>query len=230
MYVLIHSPLVGPFTWSRVAAELERRHLPAIVPRLRDDPDSPLPFWEQHARSAAEALAEVPRETRLILVGHSGAGPLLPAIRARLPHRVAGYVFVDAGIPRDGWSHLDAMRAEVPEWANELETFLRQGGRFPNWDNAELEEAVPDPELRQALLGDVQPRPYAFFTEPLPVPQVFPDAPCAFLQFSAAYDGPAAQARASGWAYAQLDAGHFALLTRPGAVAEALTALVERAR
>jgi hypothetical protein len=72
--------------------------------------------------------------------------------------------------------------------------------------------------------------PHAFFTEPIPVARGFPDAPCAFLQFSPVYDAPAAHARARGWAYARLDAGHFALLTQPRAVTNALIALVEQAQ
>ena len=33
----------------------------------------------------------------MILAGHSGAGPLLPAIRQATGRAIAGYLFVDAG-------------------------------------------------------------------------------------------------------------------------------------
>ena len=49
LYVLIHSPLVGPLTWSLVANEMRQRGLDVIVPALEDSSDSKEPFWKQHA-------------------------------------------------------------------------------------------------------------------------------------------------------------------------------------
>ena len=43
-FVLIHSPLVGPLTWSLVAEDLRRRGIDALVPTLHDD-DTGLPYW-----------------------------------------------------------------------------------------------------------------------------------------------------------------------------------------
>ena len=48
-FVLIHSPLVGPLTWSRVAAEMRIRGQNVLVPTLEDSPESRDPFWKQHA-------------------------------------------------------------------------------------------------------------------------------------------------------------------------------------
>ncbi len=36
VFVLLHSPLVGPLTWGPVADELRRRGIEAIVPALRE--------------------------------------------------------------------------------------------------------------------------------------------------------------------------------------------------
>src|SRR5581483_11219293 len=94
-FILIHSPLAGPLTWSAVLAELQRRGLPALAPELRDNGSGP--YWRQHARSVAAAIERLPSEQPLILVGHSGAGPLLSAIRRACARPVAAYVFVDAG-------------------------------------------------------------------------------------------------------------------------------------
>ena len=44
MYVLIHSPLVGPLTWKLVAEEMRRRDIEVIVPTLVDAPDSEEPY------------------------------------------------------------------------------------------------------------------------------------------------------------------------------------------
>lgn len=65
-----------------------------------------LPYWERHAGAVARQLRGPGSEHPPILVVHSGAGPLPPAIR-RLPGSpVGGDLFVDAGIPDDGRSRI----------------------------------------------------------------------------------------------------------------------------
>jgi hypothetical protein len=226
VFVLVPSPLVGPATWAPVAAALREHGTTAIVPTLDDQEDDPRPTWQQHAEAVARELAGVDAQVPLILAGHSGAGPLRPAVRARLDRPVAAYCFVDAGIPRDGTSRLDLMAVEAPEWAAEFRQFLAEGGRFPTWTEADLREVVPDAAQRATLVAELRPRPLAFFTEPIPVFAGWPDAPCAYLQFSAAYDVPAAEAQQRGWAYRHLDAGHFHLLVDPAGVAQAMVDLV----
>ena len=144
MFVLIHSPLVGPLTWGLVAGDMRQRGLNVLVPILEDSADSKEPFWKQHASSVTQALALVPNGTSLTLVSHSGAGPLLPAIRQLLVHPVHAYVFVDAGIPRDNASRLDLMKSEDPEWANDFQKELERGERFPIWSFDDLQEVIPD--------------------------------------------------------------------------------------
>ena len=68
MFVLIHSPLVGPLTWSLVADEMRQRGLDVLVPHLEDFPDLNKPFWKQHAESVSQALSHIPREASLTLV------------------------------------------------------------------------------------------------------------------------------------------------------------------
>ncbi len=106
--VLLHSPLVGPLTWAPVTRELRQRGIGTVLPVLTDQDSSDLPYWVQHAAAVARRLEPMPLDSGLILVGHSGAGPLLPAIGAFSPHPVAGYIFVDAGLPHPGQSRLRA--------------------------------------------------------------------------------------------------------------------------
>jgi hypothetical protein len=219
VYVLIHSPLIGPFTWSLVANELRQRGLIAILPALHDSPAIKQPYWQQHAASIAQALAEVPKSVRLILVAHSGAGPLLPAIRQSIANPVHAYVFVDAGIPVNGASRLDLMRLEDAEWAVEFQKALENGERFPTWSFDDLQEIIPDESLRRQTVAELQPRGLDFFTEPIPVFDGWPDAPCIYIQFSESYDWDAAQARQFGWPTYKVEAGHFHMLVDAPAVA-----------
>lgn len=93
--VLIPSPLCGPATWEPVAAALGRRGIAVTIPPLRDG-DPTLPFWQQHAATAAAVLRALPADVVPLLVAHSGAGPLLPAIGRVAGRPVSGYLFADA--------------------------------------------------------------------------------------------------------------------------------------
>ena len=218
VFVLIHSPLVGPRTWELVAQELRQRRLDVIVPALVDSPTSPEPYWKQHAESVSQALSHISKKTSLTLVAHSGAGPLLPAIRAELANQVNAYVFVDAGIPRDGATRLDLMRSEDSVWAMQFQEYLENGGRFPNWSSEDLREIIPDENLRNRLVDEINPRALKFFTEPIPVFEGWPDAPCVYILFSEPYKSAAVQARESGWQTYELESGHFHMLVDPKAV------------
>jgi len=81
-------------------------------------------------------LAVARPDDAVVLVGHSGAGPLLAQVGfARRAARgvVGGYLFLDAGLPRPGRaaSRLDLMTGEDPVLAAELRAALEAGARFP---------------------------------------------------------------------------------------------------
>ena len=226
LYVLIHSPLVGPLTWKIIADEMKERGLNVLVPALQDWPDSKEPFWKQHAESVSHALVDLPKDTRLILVAHSGAGPLLPVISQSIPNPVHTYVFVDAGIPRDGATRLDLMKSEDPEWANQFQEQLERGERFPTWSIDDLQEIIPDETLRRQMVAELRPRGLDFFTEPIPVFREWPDAPCVYIQFSEAYKWDTAQARLAGWPTHEVEAGHFHMLVDSKTVTDMLVKAV----
>jgi len=220
LYILIHSPLVGRLTWSLVAEQLRQRGLNVIVPALKDSAESIEPFWKQHADSVSQALAELPKDKSLILVAHSGAGPLLPVIRQALANPVHAYVFADAGIPIDGTTRLNLMKSEDPEWAAQFQEYLEGGGLFPDWSFDDLQEVIPDELLRRQMVAEIRPRALTFFTEPLPVFEGWPDADCVYIQFSPPYQYSADHARQASWPVYELAAGHFHMLVDPAAVTD----------
>jgi hypothetical protein len=226
-YVLIHSPLVGPFTWQLVEQVLVSQGLNSITPELLDNSNSALPYWQQHVESVARDLAQLPQKESLVLVAHSGAGPLLPAIRHRLTHSICAYVFVDAGIPTGGLSRIELMKLEDQEWAEEFHKALLDGEQFPTWTDDDLREIIPDRESRQKLVAGIRPRSLSFFTEPLPVYDDWPDAPCAYIKFSQAYDWDAVKAKQMGWCVYELESGHFHMLVEPLVVADLIVESVQ---
>ena len=220
MFVLIHSPLVGPITWSLVADEMRLRGQDVLVPNLKDSPDSKEPFWKQHAESVSQFLTGLPADKSLTLVAHSGAGPLLPAIRASIPNPVHAYIFVDAGIPQDQATRLDLMQSEDSDWARGFQEYLEGGGRFPDWSSEDLREILPSNELREGLVAEIRPRALDFFTEPIPVFESWPDAPCVYILFSEPYRRAAVQAQEAGWQTHEWKAGHFHMLVDPKRVTD----------
>ena len=222
MLALIHSPLMGSLTWTRTAAVMSAHGVPVALPELRDDPSSSVPYWQQQAESAARSLRALPPGGPFILIGHSGAGSLLPAIRQALGGPVAGYVFVDAGLPVEGQSRLATFGDSQASFRQYLET----GGRFPAWTTADLQEIVPDAALAEQLAADQRPRALPFWEEPIPVFSGWPDAPGAYLLLTETYRRDAGRARAMGWPSRELPGGHFDMLVKPQAVADALLDLI----
>jgi hypothetical protein len=229
--VLAHSPLTGPQSWGRLPDALRAGGATVVV--LDADDRSP-PYATSYVADAARQITAAEPGEAVVLVGHSGAGYLLPQIGAtqRAARRgVAGYVFFDAGVPHArGATRLGLARAEDTEFADELDAMLSAGGVFPTWTDEDLAELVPDDDVRHALVASLRPRHRDFFVEPLPCPPDWPDAPCGFVQLSAAYDRPARVARSRGWTVVQAPAdqpgGHFAACADPDGVTRILLDLI----
>jgi Alpha/beta hydrolase family len=210
-----------------VADELRVRGFAVMAPTLPEE-RAGKPHWRQHVEAVAAQLADA--ALPLVLVGHSGACPLLPAIGAAVRDPISAYVFVDGDLPLvpTGGSRLDLLRVASPALADELQALLDRGGAFPTWRDEDLREEIPDRALRASVAAEVRPQPRPFWVEQLPAVAGWPDAPCGYLELSAHYGGAAARARREGWAYRHLAGRHFDLLTRPAEVADAILALVPR--
>ena len=232
--VLAHSPLVGPASWGTLPDVLRGRGHDVVVVDVTDD-DEP-PFAQRYVARAATQVREAVGARPVVLVGHSGAGYLLPlvgAARRALRSRVAAYVFLDAGLPPGRpSSRLDLLAREVAaddgDFLAGFRAQLAAGGHYPPWTDDDLAGLVPDVERRRALVASLRPRTEPFFTETLAVAPDWPDAPCGYVQLSAGYDRPARSAASRGWPVvpaepAGIAAGHFAACVEPERVADLLT-------
>ena len=229
LVVLVPSPLVGPQSWAPLMKALAARGWEAVASVDLPDSGGPMTYWEHTVGGVERTLREVPEDRAVVLVGYSGAGALLPAIGRAIRQPVAAYVFVDAGLPAGGRSRLETMADEGPDgaaFAIELASALEAGHCYPEWTDEDLAPLVPDPERRRQLLAELQPRTRGFWLEPLPVVERWPDAPCAFLQFSEAYQFAADEARSLGWSVRHLPGSHFDHLVDERAVADALLTLL----
>ncbi|RAK61113.1 alpha/beta hydrolase [Phenylobacterium hankyongense] len=219
-FVLLHSPLLGPLTWRATAAALAGRGHQTQTPswpRLSSIAEGYYPAL------AAAMAANVEEGDPAVLVAHSGAGALVPALAAAMRAPPARVIFVDAILPHPRRSWFDTAPAEVRER-------LRGGaqmGQLPPWDDwwppGALERLVPDPQLRQALVAELEPLPLAYFEEPAPEGDAAP--PAAYLKLSGAYEDEARIAGRLGWPVVRLPMNHLAMLSQPDAVATAIEGL-----
>jgi hypothetical protein len=216
---LLPSPLVGPSVWRPVAA-----HLTAPVAEV-PHPDNALRTSED---VLAWFLAAIPDDEDIILVPHSNAGLYVPAITAR--RRVAGYVFVDAGLP--------PATGPVPLLPAEFYDFVAgkadEDGMVPPWtawwEPDEIAGLFPSAEVR-AQIEREQPRlPLSYFREELPVPAGWDDRPGAYLAFGDTYAEERANAKARGWPVRTLNGEHLHMLFSPRQVAGEITVLITQNR
>jgi hypothetical protein len=229
-FVLAHSPLTGPAAWGHLPSLLREQGYDVVVINIQDDDEAP--FADRYVAQATAQISAAEPPSPTIFVAHSGAGGLLPAIRASLPSSYrpsGGYIFLDAGLPRAGTpSRFDLLREEDGSFAAEFLDSLQSGARFPTWTSDDLADIVPDADDRITLMASLRPRALGFFTEPLPAIDNWPDAPCGYLRTSPAYDFWIRIAEQCGWPVVHRDLGHFAALANPAATLDALLELSTR--
>lgn len=200
-FVLVASPFTGPFAWSRVAADLRARGERVVVHEVDD------------------LLPEPP----VVLVGHSGAGPHLPALATRVAG-VTGMVLVDALLPHPGrsWSQTVPGALATKLKSEAVDGRLRPWPQW--WGEDRMRELLPDDELRAAFVAACPAVPVSAIDEAMPEA---PDLPAVFVQLSDAYTPESAAARERGWPVLTVEAHHLALLTDPEQIADAVLGAAE---
>ena len=114
IFVLVHSPLgyPGDMVAGRVLELTRRRRRAGALPLLGPG-GAALGDWSACVEAVGDAVRALSEP--LVLVGHSGAGLLLPAIAEALVQPVRGLIFVDSGIPaRAGDTAFGAARLARP--------------------------------------------------------------------------------------------------------------------
>ena len=221
--LLVHSPLVGPTTWAVAAQLMEARGFAVSVPDLTGLAHGPAPMWKHLVDGAVDGAAALTGD--VAIVGHSGAGVLLPAVASGLQSRAVSLVFVDAVLPPTSGVH------ETPARLRELLDAQTVDGRLRRWlewwPDDVVTELIPDADERTALLDDMPSLPRSFYDESIPAPEGWTDRHCAYLKLSDAYEAEFAEAGRRGWARGELDSDHLAIRTQPHLVVDALESLLD---
>lgn len=183
-----------------------------VVPDLRRAAVSGQP-----AAVVRDVVAECPTDTDVV-VGHSGAGVLLPAIAESLSSRVRPrLVFVDAVIPDcEGEAKLDPAVVEL------LRT-LAVDGVLPPWSvwwgEGGVERLIPDSEMRARVEAELPELPMTLFEVALPVPNGWCEWPCGYLLLSEDMRDEAERARSLGWSVLEDLGNHLDVVNRAPEVA-----------
>ncbi len=222
-WLLVHSPLVGPSSWRPVDDEARARGVDVIRPDLTSVGDAPAPRWEHFVDSAVRATDG---RSDLVVVGHSGAGAMLPAIGARMGDRLRALVFVDSVVPPPRGAHTTSERLR-----GSLDEKIANGRLLQWldwWPDDVVAELVPGPEGRSELRSDMPRLPRSFYDEDVPVPLEWSTGPCAYLRLSSAYDEELDAAGRIGWPCAAIDGTHLSIFTDPSSVLDGIEALLTR--
>jgi Alpha/beta hydrolase family len=226
-FALVHSPFVGPGTWEPVASVLRELGHSVLVPSLARLTLGGAPYWPRCVDLVEEQCPA--REEDIVLVGHSGAGPLLPLIADALGN-VAALIFVDATLPISGYRR-SATTAAGERAAPMFEGAPEHGFVSNPWQDPATWRIVGirDPEWARALAAEAPPITPAMNEEPVSLPGDWTETPAAYLAFvpSEFYASEAAQARVMGWPVIELPGAHFHMLIDPQAVAIAVAELAE---
>jgi hypothetical protein len=157
--VLLHAPEAKASSWGDMPEMLRSYGLDVVAP---DVPDATGPRYI--ARVSLIITATDPA-VPLVLVAHGAAGPLLPgiALAQRAAHRpIAGFVFVDADLPRRGAhdheSPQDALPT-APDWPEAPCGYLRthsdraheEAGREARLRGWQVIEHEPPASVAQSL-------------------------------------------------------------------------------
>ena len=211
-FVLVHSPVTGPSTWRWVAAVLVAGGHRVSVPSVAG-----VSGWQEFADSVA---AQVPHDEHTVLVGHSGAGPVLPQIAARTG--AGSLVFVDADIP-PATGEASLMPAEILATLEATAT----DGLLPPWSEwfgpEVMGELVPDAERRSVVTAELPRLPISYYEARVPAPAGWAEAAGGYILLSAeAYGDQAWAAAARGWPVIELPGGHLDIVTSPEPIAAAI--------
>lgn len=208
--------------WRGIAPLLRAMGHDAWVPDYRGALAGPSPYYDRIVQDIARRADEPS-----VLIAHSGAGALVPALAEMLPLRTA--IFVDALLPHPGRAWFDT----VPETLAVHLRALENGGRLPPWNrwwpDAAMEAMLPDAAIRMAVIAEFPALPFSYFEEHAPAISLPDKLACAYLQLSSGYDAEAREAQNRGWQTQHLTLNHLALLTRADEVAGHLQRLIPAA-
>jgi hypothetical protein len=219
-FLLVHSPVVGPSTWRWVADALKEAGHEAIVPNLVAAAETGDPARFVEAAAGAKEFDEP-----VVLVGHSGAGAVLPSIAEGLASWPHSIVFVDAGVPP-----CEGVFTAGGEFLATLQG-LATNGILPKWsrwwDDGVLEAIIHDEHRRRDIAVELPEVPLRLFETPINAPFGWCAHLAAYVLLSEGYQSDADRASLLGWPVRERPGEHLDIVNEGPAIAHMLIDLAE---
>lgn len=166
------------------------------------------------------AVSAAGTDDEVVIVGHSGAGSLLPLIAKGLSARSRLMVFVDAVVPP--CEGIVCIGGHFLEDLGELASdgLLPPWSRW--WGGGVLEALVPLEDRRLEVETELPTIPLAFYEASIEMPSGWCTTPAAYLLLSDAYRDDARTASALGWSVVERPGAHLDIVTQEAAIASIL--------
>lgn len=159
-FVLVHGAWHDPSAWDRVTPALHAADCRTLTPDLGTPGDRGL---HDDAATVVAALATVPHDEQVVLVGHSYAGLVVREAADARPDAVDHIVLVDGWSGSDGDSLFTLAPPPFVEAAEAAARTRGDGWQVPAPPPAAF--GVTDPDTAAWLAGHLSPQPLRTFTE-----------------------------------------------------------------
>ncbi|MDB5852444.1 MAG: hypothetical protein JWR22_485 [Herminiimonas sp.] len=227
-YVLVHGAWHGAWCWRDVASGLRQAGHRVFTPTQTGSGErahllSRDITLDCYVRDVVNLL-EAEDLSDVVLVGHSFGGISISGAADRVPHRIRHLVYLDALILNDGQSAFSMIPADVVAMRRALAT-ASGGVSIPVPDPAAFGVTVP--EQAAWLRKECTPHPLSSYEDVFRLKGVVGNGlPATYVAVTPHYvpttaSRDYAKARED-WHYAELEAGHDAMVTTPGSLIEIL--------
>jgi pimeloyl-ACP methyl ester carboxylesterase len=240
-FVLIHGASVGGWCWTSVTPLLWKAGHVVYAPTLtglghRSHLANPSIDLETHIEDVVQVL-EFEDLRDVILVGWSYGGMPITGAADQMLERISRLVYLDADVPRDGEisSTSPDRMAERERYARESGDGWRAYGLPPDVIASILRETMPA-ELVDWTVNRLIPQPLKCWTQPIRLSNpALTEIPHVFIRCLHGYDENDLDAVRSNhrmatepcWTRIDIEADHFAPLSKPQLVAETLIQVAE---
>lgn len=188
---------------------------------------------EAHIDAASDVATAVSDD--LVVVSHSFGGFVAAGLLARYPAKFRHAVFLDAWLPEQGKDFFDVA---MPRWGRGLLRYVAgKMDLLPPLHSPKM-LGVTDPEQAQWLQAHLVRQPTATLVAPFPYDLTRFSGPATYIhclqgkksRMPAHFADMPRRARAMGWAVAEIQSGHDAMITAPGEVAAVIDEAARTAR
>ncbi|TWD72493.1 pimeloyl-ACP methyl ester carboxylesterase [Kribbella amoyensis] len=230
-FVLVPGAWLGAWAWDEVAGLLRADGHGVYAVTLSGLADRFGPGAEEvgQAQHVADIVAVVEDNDLhdVVLAGHSYAGIPAGQAAAAIGERLRRMVYVDANVPIDGCSFADGWSEEGRAWLTDQ--LARAGGYWPPL----TAEDYAGQDLTEPMITRIvdlsTPHPGRAIQEPARLPRPITELPTTYLKCLRDGATPTSTVlthlKSPQWTLAELDTGHWPMISRPTELAKLLSAL-----